>query len=91
EEIPTLLPQGTKLKNQPKTDEFDNSSNVVQNPGWKKWLFGGIVATAAIGTALALGKGKIKFPASLKNAGTTILNYIKKPFVWIINKFKNTP
>lgn len=91
EDVPTLLPEGTKLKDQPKTDEFGNPSNVIQNPGWKKWLFGRIIAAATIGTALVLGKGKIKLPASVKNAGTTVLNYIKKPFVWIANKFKRTP
>lgn len=91
EDIPTLLPEGTKLKDQPKTDEFGNPSNVIQNPGWKKWLFGAIAAVGIGALAFAGFKGKLKIPASVKNAGTTVLNYIKKPFVWITNKFKRTP
>lgn len=97
ENIPQLLPEGTKLKDQPKTDEFGNPSNIVQNPSWKKWLFGAI-ATLGIGALAFAGfKGKLKLPnmtkvkGFLKNAGTTVLNYIKKPFVWIANKFKKTP
>lgn len=43
--------------NQPQTDEFQPNSgqdkNIVKNPSWKKWLFGGL----ALG-ALALGAWK---------------------------------
>ncbi len=88
----TLLPDDVKMKKQPQKDGFDNpSNNVIENPSWKKWLFGGITAAAVIGTTLALGKGKLKIPASVKNYGSTVLNYVKKPFIWIANKFKRTP
>ena len=36
-----FLPEGTKLPEMPKTDEFvPQSNNLVENPSWKKWLFG---------------------------------------------------
>lgn len=91
-----LLPEGTKMKEQPKSDEFEKPNNdLVKNPGWKKWLFGGLTATAvAIGTVAILAKkGKIKLPdmTKLKSFGTKVWNFIKKPFVYIASKFKKTP
>lgn len=102
--MPTLLPPGTKPQGDLKTDEYNNS-NVVKNPAWKKWAFGALVTTLVGGGILAglVSKGKIKMPKSLKmpdmtnfkqsmkNFGTTVLDYIKKPFIWIGNKFKKTP
>ncbi len=92
----SLLPDGTNLKNSPQADEFNNSNrNIVENPGWKKWLFGGL-AVGAI-AALLLSKGKIKLPdmskitTTLKTAGTKVFDFIKKTFVYIANKFKKTP
>ena len=90
----TLLPEGTKLPNAPQSDEFvNNSNNLIENPSWKKWLFG-------IGTAVAVGgailtslisRGKIKIPASVKNLGSTVWNAIKAPFKWIGSLFKKAP
>lgn len=99
--MPTLLPPGTKIKSNPQTDEFNNS-NVVKNPAWKKWTFGAIIATLIGGGILAslVSKGKIKMPKNLKmpdmtnfktsakNFGQTVLNCIKKPFVYLKNKLK---
>lgn len=88
-----LLPEGTKLKDLPQADEYNNSNKkVVQNPKWKKYLFGTLAAVGIGGGVLAflVSKGKIKMPklAGLKNAGQTVLNYVKKPFQWIAGKFK---
>lgn len=107
-DLPQLLPDNIKLKDAPKTDEFNstNNTNLVQPPKWKKWLFGGIVA-AGIGALVFAGfKGKLKMPKNLsklkmpdmtkvknflKNTGSTIVKYAKKPFIWIANKFKKIP
>ncbi len=102
----SLLPKGTKMKEQPTQDGFHKpDSAMVSNPSWKKWALGGIL-TAIIGTgigAILLRKGKIHLPknlkmpslknigTSLKNFGSTVFKYIKKPFVWIGNKFRKTP
>ena len=68
---------------------------MINNPTWKKWAFGAL-ATLGVGTAVVAGlasKGKIKLPkmsgigTSLKNFGTKIWNFIKKPFVYIASKF----
>lgn len=92
--VPTLLPEGTKLPDMPKTDEFvPQNGNLVENPTWKKWLFG-IGATVAAGGAILaalISKGKIKIPASVKNLGSTVWNAIKTPFTWIASKFKKAP
>ena len=93
--VPTsFLPEGTKLPDAPKTDEFiHQNDNLVENPKWKKWLFG-------IGTAVAIGgsilgvlinRGKIKIPTGVKSFGTKIWNAIKAPFTWIASKFKKPP
>ncbi len=103
----SLLPEGTTIKQQPQKDSFNNpdNNNMVQNPAWKKWALGAILTTLIGGTigAVLLKKGKIKLPknfkmpdmtrikTNLKNVGSTILTYIKKPFIWIGNKFKKTP
>ena len=77
--VPTLLPEGTKLPEMPETDEFvPQNGNLVENPSWKKWLFG-IGATVAAGGAILaalVSKGKIKIPASVKNLGSTVWNAI---------------
>lgn len=98
ENLPTintsLLPDGTKMKEGPKTDVFGNpNKNLVENPSWKKWLFG-VLTTAAIGAGIfGLSKGKLKLPnmTKLKSFGANICNVIKKPFVYIASKFKKTP
>lgn len=92
--VPKLLPEGTKLPKPAESDEFINKDkNLIQNPKWKKWLFG-IGATLAIGgsiLATLISKGKIKIPASVKNFGTKALDTIKKPFTWIASLFKKAP
>ncbi len=102
--MPALLPPGTKLQGNPKTDEYTNS-NVVKNPSWKKWTFAAITTALVGGGILArlVSKGKINMPKNIKmpdmaklkthvkNFGTTTLNYLKKPFIWIGNKFKKKP
>jgi len=98
---PLLLPPNTKIKGELKEDEFSsqNSKDLVQNPSWKKWLTGGLIVTAIAGITVGIltKTGKIKMPdmsslgTSLKNAGTTVLDFIKKPFTWIAGKLKKTP
>ena len=92
--VPTLLAEGTKLPDMPKTDEFvPQNDNLIENPAWKKWLFG-VGATVAVGgsiLAALISKGKIKIPASVKNLGSTVWNAIKTPFTWIASKFKKPP
>lgn len=97
---PSLLPEGTKMKDQPKSDGFNNADkNLIQNPSWKKWTFGAIAAAAVAGGIYAVSKGKIKIPnfknfsmakagTAIKNFGTKAIDYIKKPFIWIANKCK---
>lgn len=92
--VPTLLPEGTKLPDMPKTDEFvPQNDNLIENPAWKKWLFGVGATVAVSGSILAalISKGKIKIPASVKNLGSTVWNAIKTPFTWIASKFKKPP
>ena len=56
---PDLLPPGVKLRDVPQFDEFSKEDNLVQNPAWKKWLFGGVVGSAVAAIALAIAtKGK---------------------------------
>lgn len=60
---PALLPNGTKMKSGLVNDEFNGSEkNLVQNPKWKKWLFGGTLGAAAIGFAYGLLAKKFKLP-----------------------------
>ncbi|MBD5401504.1 hypothetical protein HDR58_01705 [bacterium] len=91
----SLLPEGTKIKEQPKADGFVDKDGKVQNPKWKKWAFLGLIA-AGIGTIVLgrMGKlSKIQKPdlATVKKWATTAFDYIKKPFQWIASKFKKTP
>lgn len=74
------------MKQQPKADEFKSNSTGVNNPSWKKWLFGGIVAIGAI-----LGASKLKcvkkylnmatlkaLPAKIKTGAVNLWNKVKK-------------
>ena len=88
-----LLPPGTKMHQQPNSDELDRSSNLVKNPTWKKWLMGAITVIGAIAltTWAIANKGKINLTTiktGMKNFGTKIWNGIKSPFKWIAGKFK---
>ena len=57
ETLPDTLP---KMNNQPQKDEFKPSNSSVNNPKWKKWLFG-LLATAG----LIFGASKLKFTKNL--------------------------
>lgn len=93
-----MLPDFTKIKDQPQKDTFNKSSNVNQNPKWKKILFGALIAGGAV-ALLLLGKGKGKgLGGKLKNIGTTLKNwggkiwtFIKKPFGFLKKKPAPTP
>lgn len=102
----SLLPEGTKMKEQPKQDGFHHpDEGMVQTPAWKKWTFGALLTTIVGGTigAILFKKGKIKLPKNIKmpdmtklkntmkNFAQTTWTYIKKPFVWIGSKFKKKP
>lgn len=57
-EAPLLLPPNTKIKGELKEDCFGAPSSLINNPSWKKWLFGGLIV-GGIGL-LTLGKmGKL--------------------------------
>ena len=91
----SLLPEGTKIKEQPKIDEFqDDSKDIVKNPSWKKWVVGGAIGAVLIGSVLALVTKKFKLPdlskikGSVKNIGAAAWKYIKMPFTYIAGKFK---
>jgi len=92
-----LLPKGTKIKDQPKSDGFDTGINENKgNPSWKKWLAGGAVAALAgyliLGGLSKAGKIKLpdmsKFTGFFKSTGSKIFNIVKKPFVFVAGKFK---
>jgi hypothetical protein len=92
---PMYLPAGTKLKDLPSVDTFGRPEDkpLVQNPSWKKVLFGslvvGSIAAAVIGVLAKFGKlPKGINISSLKTYGQTAMNYIKKPFVWVASKIK---
>lgn len=116
-ETPLLLPPNTKIKGELKEDCFGAPSSLINNPSWKKWLFGGLIAggigflalgklgklgkifkpkaaTASVGTTAAGAGSKIKMPdfskfgTAIKNFAKKIWGYIKKPFEFIIGKFK---
>ena len=88
ESVPQLLPKGTTPQKSPESDIFqtsDSDNSLVKNPTWKKWAFGGFIATAIIGTALAIAtkKGKIDLSKiknsmtnfNLGNIGTKLKNF----------------
>lgn len=59
-----LLPQGIKMRNVPTLDTFNqDDSTMVNNPTWKKVLFGIIAGCGIIAGALAIKKvANIKLP-----------------------------
>jgi hypothetical protein len=65
-EIPTkILTDNIKIKTSPATDEFQTQDeNLVQNPKWKKVLFGVLALGGILATTLTIlvKKGKIKLP-----------------------------
>jgi hypothetical protein len=96
---PLLLPPGTKIKGELKEDSFGAPSSLVRNPSWKKWLFGGLVASGVLALVfrkkLSLPKlSSLKMPAfsqigtTVKNFAKTLWSYVKKPFEFISKKFK---
>ena len=97
-----MLPKGTKLKDITDKDLFEktNDGKLIHNPKWKKFLFGAI---AVVGTVAALIFGKKAYSAiksmkmpkiefvkfdKFKDLWTKTWAGIKKPFVWVTNKFK---
>lgn len=99
---PMYLPEGTKLKDIPDKDLFEKSKDgsLIDNPTWKKVLFG---AVAIVGTVAAAIFGKKAYNAikafklpkiefvkldGLKNFCSKAWNAIKKPFKWIASKLK---
>jgi len=76
--------------NGPLTDTYDtNNGNIIRPKGWKKKLFGFIIGAGSFAAALALLSKTGKFNTSaLKNFGSSVLNAIKKPFVWLAGKLK---
>jgi hypothetical protein len=87
---PLLLPPNTKIQGDLKEDCFGAPSSLIQNPSWKKWLFGGTVALGVVALLLSKGKaGKATKSAktviqdvwtSMKDFGSKVLSCIKKPF-----------
>ena len=83
ETLPDTLPQ---MNSQPKKDEFKTSGTGVNNPSWKKWVFG-ILATAG----LIFGASKLKSVKNLfsKISITTIKTLPKKLFTSIKTGFNH--
>ena len=99
---PDLLPPGVKLKDVPQFDEFSKDDKLVQNPRWKKWLFGGLLVSGLAGLGIAIARGKgIKMPKIFAKGGKfdfaklkdkikiPKLDGIKNFFSSIIDKVKN--
>ena len=67
---PAYQPHGVKMKNTPNVDSYDNSDdkNLVQNPTWKKLLFGGVAIGGAllIAASMLSARGKLKLPSKIK-------------------------
>lgn len=71
EELPLkndyLMPKGIKLKDVPPMDTYGNPEDkpLVNNPAWKKVLFGVVATAGLIAGAILLGKQgkKIKMPS----------------------------
>ena len=104
-ERPLLFPDKPKIKGYLKEDSFNSETTLVDNPDWKKWLFGGLILGT---TALLLFKksklpnltnlgSKINLPkfSSIKdfftNSFKTIWKGIKAPFKYIKNIFNKKP
>lgn len=82
-----LLPKGIKMKDIPSFDTYTNTEDksMVNNPTWKKVLFGIIAIGAVIAGALAIRKaGSIKLPEidlklpKMKELKIKILKFAKK-------------
>jgi len=71
--IPDTLPQ---IQQQPPKDNFNGKT--VNNPPWKKWLFGTLTAAGLI-----FGASKLKFVKKLKITG-----FFKNFFEKVISLFK---
>lgn len=72
-QTPLLLPPNTKIKGELQEDCFGAPSSLINNPSWKKWLFGGLIA-GGIGllTFKKFGKlGNIFKPKATSSASTT--------------------
>lgn len=82
-----LLPPGVKLTELPSIDTYGNPEDkpLIQNPLWKKVLFGAITIASLIAAGIGVTKlGKIKIPDLKINKAWDL---IKKPFNYIASKF----
>lgn len=95
-----LLPPGIKLKDVPALDTYTNPEDrpLVQNPTWKKVLFGALTVAGVIAACVGLSKFKKGSIPKLNNIANNISkfakkawNYIKYPFNWIAKKLKLKP
>ncbi len=88
----SLLPPGTKLKDIPNVDEYENSNKkgLVQPKRWKKWAFASVLLLSAAALVFRKKLSGLNMK-NLKSLASTTWNYIKKPFLWIGAKFKKTP
>ncbi len=95
-------PHGVKLKDVPDKDILDisQSNKLIENPTWKKILFGAIAIAGTILGAFALHKApakirtykisKLRTLAKTKNYFSNVWQKLKQPFNWIKTKFKKT-
>lgn len=88
----SLLPPGTKLKDIPNIDEYENSNKkgLVQPKRWKKWAFASVLLLGAVGIIFRKKLSALNMK-NIKAFASTAWNYIKKPFQGIGAKFKKTP
>lgn len=69
----------------PGKDVFDpKNDDPVKPANWKKKLLTGILTGVGLLASYKLLKGKLNM-TTLKNFGSSVLNLVKKPFVWIKN------
>ncbi len=92
-----LLPPGIKLKDVPALDTYTNPEDkpLIQNPTWKKVLFGAVAIAGVVAACIGLSKLKnISLPKmstilnNISNFGKKACSYVKYPFNWIATKLK---
>lgn len=91
-----LLPPGIKMKGQINSDQFDSNPSLVQNPTWKKVLFGALAIGGTIAGIFAFKKLNLSTKIGdvgklFKKIARKTWDCIKAPFVWIAGKFKSKP
>ncbi len=92
-----LLPPGIKLNDLPAIDSYNNSEDrpLVENPAWKKVLFGAIVLASLIAGSIGFAKfGKLKMPdmgkisSNITNIAKKSWQYTKKTFEFLMSKIR---